>query len=90
MQLLPPLTKDAAAAVREQPSGKHLPYARHVDDHTIETRDGLLMQIIQVRGLLFETADTMPATSTGLYQPGGLSFAQATAPRKNTLMIEIR
>jgi hypothetical protein len=48
------------------------------------------MQIIQVRGLLFETADTMPATSTGLYQPGGLSFAQATAPRKSTLMIEIR
>ena len=23
----------------------HLPYARHVDDHTIETRDGLLMQV---------------------------------------------
>jgi type IV secretion system protein VirB4 len=35
-----------------------LPYARHVNDHTIETRDGLLMQVIQVRGLLFETADT--------------------------------
>jgi type IV secretion system protein VirB4 len=58
MQLLPPLTAKADAAVREQPSGRHLPYARHVDDHTIETRDGLLMQVIQVRGLLFETADT--------------------------------
>ena len=58
MQLLPPLTSKASAAQREQPSGKHLPYARHVDDHTIETRDGLLMQVIQVRGLLFETADT--------------------------------
>jgi type IV secretion system protein VirB4 len=58
MQLLPALTKDSAAAAREQPAGKHLPYARHVDDHTIETRDGLLMQVIQVRGLLFETADT--------------------------------
>jgi type IV secretion system protein VirB4 len=58
MQLLPPLTSKANAAEREQPSGKHLPYARHVDDHTIETRDGLLMQVIQVRGLLFETADT--------------------------------
>jgi type IV secretion system protein VirB4 len=45
-------------AAQEQPAGKHLPYARHVDDHTIETRDGLLMQVIQVRGLLFETADT--------------------------------
>src|SRR5690349_20083175 len=58
MQLLPPLTRNAAAAAREQHAGRHLPYARHVDDHTIETRDGLLMQFIQVRGLLFETADT--------------------------------
>ena len=58
MQLLPPLSAKADAAAREQPSGKHLPYARHVDDHTIETRDGLLIQVIQVRGLLFETADT--------------------------------
>jgi type IV secretion system protein VirB4 len=58
MQLLPPLTTKTDAAAREQPSGKHLPYARHIDDHTIETRDGLLMQVIQVRGLLFETADT--------------------------------
>jgi type IV secretion system protein VirB4 len=58
MQLLPPLTTIADAAAREQPSGKHLPYARHVDDHTIETRDGRLCQVIQVRGLLFETADT--------------------------------
>jgi len=58
MQLLPPLTRSSEAAEREQPAGKHLPYARHVDDHTIETRDGLLMQVIQVRGLLFETADS--------------------------------
>jgi type IV secretion system protein VirB4 len=58
MQLLQPLTRDRAAPAKEQPAGKHLPYARHVDDHTIETRDGLLMQVIQLRGLLFETADT--------------------------------
>ena len=58
MQLLPPLTTKPDAAAREQPAGKHLPYGRHVDDHTIETRDGLLMQVIQVRGLLFETADS--------------------------------
>jgi type IV secretion system protein VirB4 len=57
MQLLPPLTREPAAAAREQPAGRHLPYARHLDDHTIETRDGLLLQVIQVRGLLFETAD---------------------------------
>jgi type IV secretion system protein VirB4 len=58
MQLLPPLTDDPKAAAREQSAGKHLPYARHIDDHTVETRDGLLMQVIQIRGLLFETADT--------------------------------
>jgi type IV secretion system protein VirB4 len=58
MQLLPALTKDPKVAGQERPAGKHLPYARHVDDHTIGTRDGLLMQVIHVRGLLFETADT--------------------------------
>jgi type IV secretion system protein VirB4 len=58
MQLLPPLTSKANAAALEQRAGKHLPYARHVDDHTIETRDGMLMQFLHVRGLLFETADT--------------------------------
>jgi type IV secretion system protein VirB4 len=58
MQLLPALTCDPKVAEREQPSGKHLPYACHVDDHTIESRDGLLMQVIQVRGLLFETAES--------------------------------
>ena len=58
MQLLSALTRDPRAVARERPPGHHLPYARHVDDHTIETRDGLLMQIIHLRGLLFETADT--------------------------------
>ncbi|MEA3030218.1 MAG: type secretion system protein VirB4 [Sphingomonadales bacterium] len=58
MQLLPALTRDEKVVAREKPAGFHLPYARHVDDHTIETRDGLLMQVIHLRGLLFETADT--------------------------------
>lgn len=58
MQLLPSLTDDPRVSAREQRVGQHLPYARHVDDFTIETRDGLLMQFIQLRGLLFETADT--------------------------------
>ena len=58
MQLIPALTRDPKVAGQEQAAGKHLPYARHVDDHTIETRDGLLIQVIQIRGLLFETADT--------------------------------
>ncbi|HWT13507.1 MAG TPA: VirB4 family type IV secretion/conjugal transfer ATPase [Allosphingosinicella sp.] len=58
MQLLSPLTRDKRAVAREKAAGQHLPYARHVDDHTIETRDGMLMQVIHLRGLLFETADT--------------------------------
>ena len=58
MQLLPRLTDDAAAVRREKPAGTHLPYARHVDDTTLETRDGLLMQTIHLGGLLFETADS--------------------------------
>ncbi|MBY8826569.1 VirB4 family type IV secretion/conjugal transfer ATPase [Hephaestia mangrovi] len=58
MQLLPALSNDRKTVAREQSAGRHLPYARHVDAHTIETRDGLLMQIVHLRGLLFETADT--------------------------------
>lgn len=58
MQLLPPLTRDPKVAAREAPAGAHLPYARHIDDATIETRDGLLMQTIRLGGLLFETADS--------------------------------
>ncbi|NCP12222.1 MAG: VirB4 family type IV secretion/conjugal transfer ATPase [Sphingomonadales bacterium] len=58
MQLLPPLTRDPRVARREIPAGVHLPYARHIDDVTIETRDGYLMQVIRIGGLLFETADS--------------------------------
>jgi type IV secretion system protein VirB4 len=58
MQLLPPLTRDPRIIAREQSAGVHLPYARHVDDVTLETRDGLLMQTVRLGGLLFETADT--------------------------------
>jgi len=43
---------------REAPAGARLPYAAHIDDATIETRDGRLMQVIQLRGLPSETADT--------------------------------
>lgn len=58
MQFLPPLTGDRDVIARERSAGLHLPYARHVDDATLETRDGLLMQTIRLGGLLFETADT--------------------------------
>ncbi|NWK97723.1 VirB4 family type IV secretion/conjugal transfer ATPase [Sphingobium lactosutens] len=58
MQLLPALTRDRRVIDREAPAGRHLPYGRHVDRATIETRSGHLMQVIRLRGLLFETADT--------------------------------
>lgn len=58
MQLLQSLNRDPKTLSKEISAGYHLPYLRHVDDHTIETRDGLLMQFISIRGLLFETADT--------------------------------
>ncbi|MBA3810766.1 MAG: VirB4 family type IV secretion/conjugal transfer ATPase [Caulobacteraceae bacterium] len=43
---------------REQPAGARLPYARHVDDTTLATRDGRLLQFLHLRGFPFETADT--------------------------------
>lgn len=58
MQLLPPLTRDPKVIAREAPAGAHLPYGRHIDDATIETRDGLLLQTIKLGGLLFETAES--------------------------------
>ncbi len=53
-----PLAGSPKAAAREVPAGTHLPYAAQIDDHTLLTRDGLLVQTIRLRGLLFETADT--------------------------------
>lgn len=58
MQFLSSLTADRRRFARETSAGSRLPYARLVNDRTIETRDGLLMQVIQLGGLLFETADT--------------------------------
>ena len=52
------LSSDSKAATREIPAGAHLPFTRHLDDATILTRDGYLMQTIRVGGLLFETADS--------------------------------
>ncbi len=43
---------------REQPAGTRLPYARHLDDATLATRDGRLMQFLHLRGFPFETADS--------------------------------
>lgn len=58
MQFLPPLTRDPRVIAREAPAGAHLPYAGHLDERTVELRDGRLLQIIRLNGLLFETADS--------------------------------
>lgn len=42
---------------RERPVASHVPYTRHVDDHIIRTRDGLILTIFKLDGYSFETAD---------------------------------
>jgi type IV secretion system protein VirB4 len=47
------------AAPQESFVGDHLPYLAQIDPHTILTRDGLVMQVIRVAGLPFETIDSV-------------------------------
>lgn len=58
LQLLPRLSPREQDWAREKAAGDHLPYLAQVDDHTVMLRDGRLMQVIALDGLLFETADT--------------------------------
>ena len=58
MQLLPRLSADRRAFAREKSAGSRLPYAAQIDDRTIQARDGTLMQVLHLGGLMFETADT--------------------------------
>ena len=46
------------AAALDPYAGDRLPYAGHLDDHTVMTRGGDLIQTIQVDGIAFETADS--------------------------------
>jgi len=48
-------TARSRAAEREAPAGVHLPYLAQIDDHTLLTRRGLLMQVVRLEGLPFET-----------------------------------
>lgn len=57
MQLLSGVSRDRPRYEREQSAGSHLPYARHVTDGIVALRDGNLMQMLRLDGLLFETAD---------------------------------
>ena len=45
-------------AAREERVGDRLPWSHLVDDFTVATHDGMLMQVMQVAGLPFETVDT--------------------------------
>ena len=45
-------------ARREKKAADMLPYARHIDETTIATRDGAQIQVLHLAGFAFETADT--------------------------------
>jgi type IV secretion system protein VirB4 len=47
----------AAWGRKEARAGDRLPYARHLDAHSLLLRDGSAMRMIQVPGLAFETED---------------------------------
>ena len=66
MQLLSRLSADARSRppepetlfARERSAGSRLPYSHHVNDRVAELRDGNLMLVIRLGGLMFETADS--------------------------------
>jgi type IV secretion system protein VirB4 len=47
----------ARVAAREAGSAAHIPYVRHVDPCTLETRSGDLVQVLKLEGRSFETED---------------------------------
>jgi type IV secretion system protein VirB4 len=59
MQLLSPISTSSRDWGKEKAAGDHLPYLAQIDEHTLLLRDGRLMQVIMLDGLLFETADTV-------------------------------
>ena len=49
--------KHARYAKFEKPISDFIPYTRFVDQSTLRTKDGQLLQIIKLNGLSFETAE---------------------------------
>ena len=47
----------ASTLSKEACAGKHVPYSHQLDEHTIATKDGYLIQILRVDGVAFETTD---------------------------------
>lgn len=54
----PGLGANRKFAHREKRAADMLPYARHLDETTLATRDGSQIQILHITGFAFETADT--------------------------------
>jgi type IV secretion system protein VirB4 len=52
------MTRQAPDFGREDSAGSRLPYAAQVDGRTLMLRDGTVMQVLTLEGLMFETADT--------------------------------
>lgn len=50
-------TRHGPTASQEKTVAEFLPYARHIDDATIVTKNGFLFQTIAIDGIAFETAD---------------------------------
>jgi type IV secretion system protein VirB4 len=50
-------TPAARVASRDAGSGQHIPYIRHSDAWTLETRSGDLVQVLRLEGRSFETED---------------------------------
>ena len=50
-------TGNGQVALNEKSYAEFVPYTRHVDPHTVATKDGYLLQIIKLEGFSFETAD---------------------------------
>ena len=50
-------TTNGKIAATEIEVATHVPYTRHVDPHTVATRDHYLVQVVQLEGFSWETAD---------------------------------
>jgi type IV secretion system protein VirB4 len=58
VQLLPAVRRRPPDWRQDPNGGSKLPFSAQIDDHTLLLRDGRLVQVLQLEGLLFETADT--------------------------------
>jgi len=50
-------THNGEAALNDKPLSQFIPYTAHIDERTISTREGYLVQFIELEGLDFETLD---------------------------------